>query len=58
MPAEILETILRNVSTAHAYGVAKGCCRARGRYVMVTTRPIGIGTDVEHVFMRQRPCPS
>ncbi len=49
-PPEILEDILRNVSTAHGYGDAKGLLAAR-RAVVMHNQTLGIETDVEHVFI-------
>src|SRR5215468_2215676 len=49
-PPEILEDVLRNVSTAHGYGDAKGLLAAR-RAVVMHNQTIGIETDVEHVFV-------
>lgn len=49
-PPEILEDVLRNVSTAHGYGDAKGLLAAR-RAVVMHNQTIGIETDVEHVFI-------
>ncbi|MDX2675473.1 pyridoxal phosphate-dependent aminotransferase [Streptomyces sp. NY05-11A] len=49
-PPEILEDILRNVSSAHGYGDAKGLLAAR-RAVVMHNQTLGIETDVEHVFI-------
>lgn len=49
-PPEILEDVLRNVSTAHGYGDAKGLLAAR-RAVVMHNQTLGIETDVEHVFI-------
>lgn len=49
-PPEILEDILRNVSSAHGYGDAKGLLAAR-RAVVMHNQTLGIETDVEHVFL-------
>lgn len=49
-PPEILEDVLRNVSTAHGYGDAKGLLAAR-RAVVMHNQTLGIETDVEHVFV-------
>ena len=49
-PPEILEDILRNVSSSHGYGDAKGLLAAR-RAVVMHNQTIGIETDVEHVFI-------
>lgn len=49
-PPEILEDILRNVSSAHGYGDAKGLLAAR-RAVVMHNQTLGIETDVEHVFV-------
>src|SRR3954452_22786093 len=49
-PPEILEDILRNVSSAHGYGDAKGLLAAR-RAVVMHNQTLCIETDVEHVFI-------
>jgi len=49
-PPEILEDVLRNVSSAHGYGDAKGLLAAR-RAVVMHNQTLGIETDVEHVFI-------
>jgi alanine-synthesizing transaminase len=49
-PPEILEDILRNVSSAHGYGDAKGLLAAR-RAVVMHNQTLGIETDVENVFV-------
>src|SRR3954451_11087741 len=49
-PPEILEDILRNVSTAHGYGDAKGLLAAR-RAVVMHNQTLGVERDVEHVFI-------
>ncbi|MEU6443318.1 pyridoxal phosphate-dependent aminotransferase [Streptomyces sp. NPDC047046] len=49
-PPEILEDILRNVSSAHGYGDAKGLLAAR-RAVTMHYQTLGVESDVENVFI-------
>src|SRR3954447_3593970 len=49
-PPEILEDILRNVSSAHGYGDAKGLLAAR-RAVVMHNQTLGIETDVEDIYL-------